>query len=53
MASRLEALTNYRLDNFSSEKLMEFFNSLGYDVDVLTRPAMPRRRGAVQVLVAV
>ena len=49
----VSALTNYRLDNFSSEKLMEFFNSLGYDVDVLIRPAMPKRRGAMQVLMAV
>jgi predicted XRE-type DNA-binding protein len=49
----VSALTNYRLDNFSSEKLMEFFNSLGYDVDVLIRPAMPERRGAMQVFMAV
>ena len=49
----VSALTNYRLDNFSSEKLMEFFNSLGYDVDVLIRPAMPKRRGSMQVLMAV
>ncbi len=49
----VSALANYRLDNFSSEKLMEFFNSLGYDVDVLIRPAMPKRRGAMQVLMAV
>ncbi len=49
----VSALTNYRLDNFSSEKLMEFFNSLGYDVDVLIRPAMPKRRGAMQVFMAV
>ena len=49
----VSALTNYRLDNFSSEKLMEFFNALGYDVDVLIRPAMTKRRGAMQVLIAV
>ncbi len=49
----VSALTNYRLDNFSSEKLMEFFNALGYDVDVLIRPAMPNRKGAMQVLMAV
>lgn len=49
----VSALTNYRLDNFSSEKLMEFFNSLGYDVDVLIRPAVLKRRGAMQVLMAV
>ena len=49
----VSALTNYRLDNFSSEKLMEFFNSLGYDMDVLLRPEMFKRRGAMQVLMAV
>ena len=49
----VSALLNYRLDNFSSEKLMEFFNSLGYDVDVLIRPAVLKRRGAMQVLMAV
>ncbi len=38
--SNVSALINYRLDNFSSEKLMEFFfNLLGYDVDVLIRPS--------------
>ncbi len=37
--SNVSALINYRLDNFSSEKLMEFFNLLGYDGDVLIRPS--------------
>ena len=49
----VSALVNYRLDNFSSEKLMEFFNSLGYDVDVLIRPASSKRRGEMHVLMAV
>lgn len=48
----VSALLNYKLDNFSSEKLLEFFNALGYDVDVLIRPALHRPRGAVQVLMA-
>jgi predicted XRE-type DNA-binding protein len=48
----VSALQNYRLDNFSSEKLLEFFNALGYDVDLLIRPAPNTRRGAVQVLMA-
>lgn len=46
------ALQNYKLDNFSSEKLLEFFNALGYDVDLLIRPAPSTRRGAMQVLMA-
>jgi predicted XRE-type DNA-binding protein len=48
----VSALQNYKLDNFSSEKILEFFNSLGYDVDLLIRPVTHTRRGAVQVLMA-
>ncbi len=48
----VSALQNYRLDNFSCEKLLEFFNALGYDVDLLIRPAPLARRGAMQVLMA-
>lgn len=49
----VSALMNYRLDNFSSEKLLEFFNAMGYDVDLLIRPAARSRRGAMQVLMAI
>ena len=48
----VSALLNYRLDNFSSEKLMEFFTALGYDVEFLIRPARNKRRGAMRVLMA-
>lgn len=48
----VSALLNYRLDNFSSEKLLEFFNALGYDVDFLIRPAVRSLRGTTQVLMA-
>ena len=48
----VSALLAYRLDNFSSEKLLEFFNALGYDVDFLIRPALRARRGTTQVLMA-
>jgi len=48
----VSALLNYRLDNFSSEKLFEFFNALGYDIDFLIRPAVHPRRGTTQVLMA-
>jgi predicted XRE-type DNA-binding protein len=48
----VSALANYRLDNFSSEKLLEFFNALGYDVDLLIRPSHAKGRGALQVLMA-
>lgn len=48
----VSALLNYRLDNFSSEKLLEFFNALGYDVDFLIRPASGAQRGTTHVLMA-
>ncbi|MBC7377423.1 MAG: XRE family transcriptional regulator [Burkholderiaceae bacterium] len=49
----VSALANYRLDNFSSEKLMEFFNLLGYDVDVYIRSTRAKRLGAMHVFMAV
>jgi len=48
----VSALLNYRLDNFSSEKLLEFFNAIGYDVDFLIRPTAGSQRGTTQVLMA-
>lgn len=45
-------LLNYKLDNFSSEKLMEFFTALGYDVEFLIRPARTKARGEMRVLMA-
>lgn len=45
-------LLNYKLDNFSSEKLMEFFTALGYDVEFLIRPARSKTRGELRVLMA-
>ena len=48
----VSALLGYKLDNFSSEKLLEFFNALGYDVDVLIRPSHTKQRGAMHVLMA-
>ena len=35
----VSALTNYQLTNFSSEKLMVFFNSLDFGLEVLIKPA--------------
>ena len=46
----VSALLNYRLDNFSSEKLLEFFYALGYDVDFLIRPVSGAQRGTTHVL---
>ena len=46
----VSALPNYRLDNFSSAKLLYFFNALGYDVDLHLRPAAQPQRGSVHAL---
>lgn len=35
---KVSALINYRLDNFSVERLMEFLTLLDQDVDILIRP---------------
>ena len=49
---KVSALLNDRLDNFSSEKLMAFFNAQGYDVDLLIRQGPGAQRGTTHVLVA-
>ena len=41
--SKVSALANYRLDQFSVEKLMSFLNLLDCDVEIVIRP----RRDAV------
>ncbi len=41
--SKVSALANYRLDQFSVEKLMQFLNALDCDVEIVVRP----RRDAV------
>ncbi|MGH8550687.1 MAG: helix-turn-helix domain-containing protein [Methylococcales bacterium] len=35
---KVSALKNYRLDNFSVERLMEFLTALDQDVEILIRP---------------
>jgi predicted XRE-type DNA-binding protein len=46
-------LVNYRLNRFSSERLMHFMTLLDRDVQIVIRPkAVRRRRGTVSVLVA-
>jgi predicted XRE-type DNA-binding protein len=35
---KVSALINYRLDNFSVERLMEFLTLLDQDVDIMIRP---------------
>lgn len=46
-------LVNYRLNRFSSERLLHFITLLDRDVGIVIRPkAAKRRRGTLSVLVA-
>jgi predicted XRE-type DNA-binding protein len=47
---KVSALKNYRLDQFSVEKLMEFLTVLEQDVDILIRPRSDRMTGHISVL---
>ena len=37
--SKISALVNYRLDQFSVEKLMSFLNAMDQDVEIVIRPS--------------
>lgn len=48
---KVSALTNYRLDQFSVEKLMAFLTALNQDVEiVIRRRARSRKPGQITVL---
>lgn len=48
---KVSALTNFRLDQFSVERLMEFLTSLDQDVEIMIRPRQSAdRRGHIAVL---
>ena len=48
---KVSALKNYRLDNFSVERLMEFLTALDRDVEILIRPrASNTEAGHISVL---
>jgi predicted XRE-type DNA-binding protein len=48
---KVSALKNYRLDNFSVERLMEFLTSLDQDVEIMIRPrANNTEAGHISVL---
>jgi predicted XRE-type DNA-binding protein len=48
---KVSALTNYRLDQFSVERLMEFLTALDQDVEIMIRPrANTRKTGHISVL---
>ena len=40
--SKVSALKNYRLDQFSVERLMEFLTALNQDVEIMIRPRNAR-----------
>lgn len=46
---KISALTNYRLEGFSVERLMQFLNALGRDVEIVIRK--PRSRRAPRIVV--
>ena len=47
---KISALSNYRLDGFSVERLMNFLNALDCDVEIVIR-RKPRSRKAARILV--
>ena len=48
---KVSALKNYRLDQFSVEKLMEFLTALNQDVEIMIRPhARAGEAGHISVL---
>src|ERR1700740_744539 len=49
---KISALANYRLDGFSVERLMNFLNALGQDVEIVIRKAPGRRAAKIRVTAA-
>lgn len=48
---KVSALINYRLDQFSVERLMEFLTALDQDVEIMIRPRTnPKDPGHISVL---
>jgi predicted XRE-type DNA-binding protein len=49
---KISALANYRLDGFSVERLMNFLNALGQDVEIVIRKAPGKRAPKIRVTAA-
>lgn len=47
---KVSALKNYRLDQFSVERLMEFLTTLDHDVEIMIRPRSTAGAGHITVL---
>lgn len=49
---KISALANYRLAGFSVERLLNFLNALGRDVEIVIRRPRSRRSARIQVTAA-
>jgi predicted XRE-type DNA-binding protein len=49
---KISALSNYRLEGFSVERLMSFLNALDRDVEIIIR-RKPRSRRVAKIVVTV
>jgi predicted XRE-type DNA-binding protein len=49
---KVSALTNYRLAGFSVERLMNFLNALGRDVEIVIRKPRSRKAARIRVTAA-
>lgn len=49
---KISALTNYRLEGFSVERLMNFMNALGHDVEIVIRRPRSRKAPGIHVTAA-
>ena len=49
---KVSALANFRLAGFSAERLMNFVNALGQDVEIVIRPTRNRRTARIRVTAA-
>jgi predicted XRE-type DNA-binding protein len=49
---KVSALRNYRLSGFSVERLINFLNALGRDVEIVIRKTRSSRAGKIQVSAA-
>ena len=49
---KISALRNYRLNGFSVERLMNFLNALGHDIEIFIRKPRSRRPARIFVTAA-
>ncbi|HUK47434.1 MAG TPA: helix-turn-helix transcriptional regulator [Terriglobales bacterium] len=49
---KISALANYRLEGFSVERLMNFLNALGHDIEIVIHKSRPRKEPGIRVTAA-